>query len=338
MPRAPRVEYAGAVYHIMNRGDGGDKVFWDELDYGLFERRMAEVCGRCGWRLHSWVLMPNHFHWLLETPEANLVAGMKWFMGAYSIAFNGRHGHSGHVFGGRYKAVLIDGDSGDHFARASTYIHLNPARAHLLAGRDAGLDTFIHSSYPSYLQPKSKRREWLCVDRVLGNLGLKDSVAGRRRYADYLNGRVQDLRSRKGREEHKEECKQLRYGWYVGEDTFRDELLARTETSIAGKSRESYNGGVMDLSAEQHVEKYLRKLMKAIGVTDRDLDELPKGAAEKRVLAWAVRRESMMSNAWLAERLRMGVASNMSALVASVTGSPSATILALHKRVQDVKY
>ena len=143
MGRKPRIEYEGAVYHVMNRGDRGGKVFKDRLDFELFLRCTADACERTGWRIHAYALLRNHFHWLLETPEANLVDGMKWFLGAYSQRFNARHGQRGHVFQGRYKAVVIDGRSGDYFETVSTYIHLNPARARLL--RDAAAaDLMMH--------------------------------------------------------------------------------------------------------------------------------------------------------------------------------------------------
>lgn len=120
MARKPRVEYAGAVYHVMNRGDRGGKVFKDKLDYDLFLTATREVCERAGWRIHAWVLMGNHFHWLLETPAANLLSGMKWFLGAYSQRFNARHGQRGHVFQGRYKAVVVESGSGNYFETVST--------------------------------------------------------------------------------------------------------------------------------------------------------------------------------------------------------------------------
>jgi putative transposase len=148
MPRKPRVEYAGAVYHVMNRGDRGGKVFLDKLDYGLFLDKLTEACGRTGWKVHAYVLMPNHFHWLLETPEANLVVGMKWFMGAYTQAFNARHGQRGHVFQGRYKALPVESGAGPYFETVSTYIHLNPARAKLPGVAKAGLEKYAWSSYP----------------------------------------------------------------------------------------------------------------------------------------------------------------------------------------------
>ena len=95
MARKPRIQYAGAVYHVMNRGDRGGKTFRDRLDYDLFLQATGEVCERAGWRLHAYALLPNHFHWLVETPQANLVDGMKWFLGAYSQRFNARHGQRG---------------------------------------------------------------------------------------------------------------------------------------------------------------------------------------------------------------------------------------------------
>ena len=88
MPRKPRIQYEGAVYHVMSRGDRGERICRDGLDYELFLNTVNEVCGRTGWRIHAHVLLANHYHWLLETPEANLVSGMKWFLGAYSQRFS----------------------------------------------------------------------------------------------------------------------------------------------------------------------------------------------------------------------------------------------------------
>ena len=159
----------------MNRGDRGGEVFRDRQDYELFVGATGEVCRRTGWKIHSYVLLPNHFHWLLETPEPNLVAGMKWFLGAYSQRFNARHGQRGHVFQGRYKASMIQTDSGNYFETVSTYVHLNPARAKLLKQEQPDLETYPWSSYPEYIAGKEERPEWLYVRRVLGNMGLEEA-------------------------------------------------------------------------------------------------------------------------------------------------------------------
>lgn len=107
MPRALRHEYPGAVYHVMARGDGGKAIFEGDDDRKAFLFRLGQVCGSHGWRVHAWVLMGNHFHLLLETPEPNLVTGMKWLLGTFSQGRNARRSRRGHVFQGRYKAVPV---------------------------------------------------------------------------------------------------------------------------------------------------------------------------------------------------------------------------------------
>ena len=84
MARPLRFQYPGAVYHVMARGDGGKVVFQTDDDRLVFLKRLEETCGSCGWRVHAWVLMGNHFHLLIETPQPNLVAGMKWLLGVFS--------------------------------------------------------------------------------------------------------------------------------------------------------------------------------------------------------------------------------------------------------------
>jgi REP element-mobilizing transposase RayT len=115
MPRKLRVEYPGAVYHVMNRGDRREAIFKDDADRGLLMTTLGECCGKTGWEVHAYCLMPNHFHMVLETPARNLVAGMKWFFVTYTTRFNRRHKLFGHLFSGRYKAVSVDG-SGSGYA------------------------------------------------------------------------------------------------------------------------------------------------------------------------------------------------------------------------------
>jgi len=90
MGRNPRIEFGGAVYHVMSRGNRQEPVFLDDTDCRVFIDALEEACGRCGWRIHAFALMGNHYHLLLETPEANLVDGMRWLQGTYTKRFNGR--------------------------------------------------------------------------------------------------------------------------------------------------------------------------------------------------------------------------------------------------------
>jgi putative transposase len=111
MARSIRIEYPGAFYHVMARGNRRERIFTDEADRRFFCQTLGETCGRTGWRVHAWVLLSNHYHLMVETPEANLVEGMKWLQNTYTRRFNSRHRLWGRLFGDRYKAILSEGRS-----------------------------------------------------------------------------------------------------------------------------------------------------------------------------------------------------------------------------------
>ena len=115
MARPIRIQYPGAVYHVMARGNHGQVVFGDDTDRKLLLGTLGEACEKTGWRIHAYVLMGNHYHLLVETPEPNLVAGMKWLQGTYTQRYNGRHRFFGHLFQGRYKAVVVDGRQDENY-------------------------------------------------------------------------------------------------------------------------------------------------------------------------------------------------------------------------------
>src|SRR5579864_2065499 len=116
----------------MNRGDLREPIVRDDEDCRRFVATLEEACQRTGWQVHAYCLMPNHFHLVLETPRANLVAGMRWFLGTYTARFNRRHKYFGHLFSGRYKSLLVDGSGNGYLKSLCDYVHLNPARARLL--------------------------------------------------------------------------------------------------------------------------------------------------------------------------------------------------------------
>ena len=117
MARPIRIQYPGAVYHVMARGNHGQKIFADDADRKTFLSALAEACAKTGWRIHAYVLMANHYHLLLQTPEPNLVDGMKWLQGVYTLRHNSRHKVRGHLFQGRYKAIPVEtaDGTGDYF-------------------------------------------------------------------------------------------------------------------------------------------------------------------------------------------------------------------------------
>ena len=105
MARKIRLEYAGAIYHVMNRGDQREAIFKDDKDRECFLETLGECCVKTDWHVHALCLMNNHFHLVVETPKANLVAGMKWFLGTYTGRFNRRHRLFGHLFSGRERVT-----------------------------------------------------------------------------------------------------------------------------------------------------------------------------------------------------------------------------------------
>jgi hypothetical protein len=168
--------------------------------------------------------MLNHFHLVVETPEANLVAGMRWFLSAYTARFNRRHKLFGHLFSGRYKALIVDGSGNGYLQTVCEYVHLNPVRAQLLRPEQK-LWEYVWSSWPQYLKAPEEREAWLRVGRLLGEMRIPaDSVAGR---AELEN----DLERRRGQEQ---DYKGIRRGWCLGGEAFREELLAQAQ-HLAGE-------------------------------------------------------------------------------------------------------
>ena len=134
MARKLRVQYPGAIYHVMNRGDRREPIFNDEKDRLLFLDTLAEACRKTDWQIHAWCLMNNHFHLVVETPKPNLVEGMKWFLGTYTSRFNRRHRLFGHLFSGRYKALVVDGSGNGYLKSVCDYVHkgVGPAQSHVM--------------------------------------------------------------------------------------------------------------------------------------------------------------------------------------------------------------
>ena len=114
----PLFEYPGAMYHVMSRGNRRQDIFLDEVDRHDFLKTLAEACQKTAWEVHAFCLMSNHYHLVLETPNANLVAGMAWLQSTYTIRLNHRHKLIGHVLSGRYKAQLVEG-SGNGYLRTA---------------------------------------------------------------------------------------------------------------------------------------------------------------------------------------------------------------------------
>lgn len=129
MPRPPRLQLAGGVFHVTARGNRKQDIFWDDVDRRAFLAVLEATVAHCRWQCHAYCLMPNHFHLVVETPEPNLSAGVQRLNGKYAQWFNYRHELTGHLFQGRFHSTLVE--SNWHLLELSRYVVLNPARSGL---------------------------------------------------------------------------------------------------------------------------------------------------------------------------------------------------------------
>jgi putative transposase len=323
MPRQVRIEYAGAFYHVMARGDRREDIFDDNLDYRRFLDALSEACGKTGWRVHAYALMGNHYHLVVETPEANLVAGMTWLQGTYTARFNARHQLRGHVFGGRYKAVIVDRESDDYFRCLLDYVHLNPVRAGLVSPR-GGLERYPWTSLDYYLKTPSKREPWQVVEIGLGSAGLRDSAAGRRRF---LAGLEQRARLEKAEEAGLSEIEgqslqsTLRRGWYFGSQAFGERLREVAGNTLESKrANPSYRGKEMKEHGEARAQEILARGLEAVDLHADQLSALPKSDWRKSLIALAIKRETPVKLKWISENLSMGATAGVSRYTAAMAG------------------
>ena len=331
MARQPRIEFEGAVYHVMARGNRGQAIYADDTDRKRWLETLGEACQKTGWRIHAWVIMGNHYHLLLETPEGNLVAGMKWFQGTYTQRYNGRHQTFGHLFQGRYKAVVVDGEEGNYFGVVSTYIHLNPARAGLIRIGRERLAGYRWSSYPLYLKSRRARPGWLETKRVMGDLGLRPTESAG--YEAYMEGRVLELGMKAGREALNRQWRMIRRGWYVGGEGFRARLLKRVKEAMDQGRAESYQGAAKRAHGQSEAEGMLEKGMRVLRLDAGQLARGAKGMAEKQVLTWWLRERTTVGREWICDRLCMGEVSAVTRALRTVRAGGDRNVEQMCKRL-----
>ncbi|MBS3908806.1 MAG: transposase [Actinobacteria bacterium] len=182
MARPLRLEFPGALYHITARGNERKEIYREQEDYILFLKTLSQVVGETGWLLHAYCLMPNHYHLLLETREANLSKGMRQLNGIYTQRFNRKYKRSGHLFQGRYRAILVEKEA--YLLKLCRYVALNPVRAKIVDKPEkwpygsyctyAGLNSssFLHTDYTLSRFGRTKKKAQLAYrDFVAEGIG-----------------------------------------------------------------------------------------------------------------------------------------------------------------------
>lgn len=185
MARPLRIEYEGAFYHVTARGNERRRIFFTKYDYEKFKEYLEGAQDKYGYLLHVYVLMSNHYHLVIETPNANMSKIMHYINGSYTNYINRKRNRSGHLFQGRYKAILVDRDN--YLLELSRYIHLNPVRAKIVERPE----DYSQSSYKSYVFKKKESAVYR--DQILGMIA-NDSKAAPKRYREFVeNGIGNDL-------------------------------------------------------------------------------------------------------------------------------------------------
>jgi putative transposase len=285
------------MYHVMSRGDQRDDIFFNDVDRYDFIKTLAEACLKTDWLVHAFCLMKNHYHLVVETPSANLVAGMAWLQSTYTIRLNNRHKLSGHVLSGRYKAQIVEGSgNGNGYLRtACDYVHLNPVRAGLLAPEERLL-AYPWSSFGLYLAAREQRPAWLRVDRLLGEHGIEqDTPLSRQEFERHMERRRLEEVDPEGLEAFQRD-------WCLGSEAFRKAQLERMEGGLG-----QHHAGELRLeTAQAKAERLVAEELGRLGWSAEDLVRRPKNDPDKLAIAVRLRRETTLTIKAITARVHLG--------------------------------
>ena len=212
MSRKPRVQYEDAFYHVIVRGNQQQKVFMEDEDFRQYIDRLKSYQKRYDFTLYAYVLMSNHVHLLLEQKQTPLSRIMQGVQQSYTMYYNAKYGKTGHLFQGRYKAIICDQDS--YMLELIRYIHLNPVRAEIVKHPS----DYEWSSHPAYLAGKPS--DWIQVERPLSFINQDKEKA----IAHYKAFIADGLKIG-----HREELYQLREQCYLGDEEFIEEAIGRVK-------------------------------------------------------------------------------------------------------------
>jgi REP element-mobilizing transposase RayT len=294
------VQYEGARYHIINRGNYRKDLFLTHKTDQAFTEVMLEACERYHWTLHAYVLMNNHYHLCVETPNANLSDGMHWLQSTFANKFSRFSGERGHVFQGRYKSLIIEREFG--LLNVVDYIHLNPVRAGVLPVSQ--LKEYSNSSFPRYFT-KYRHRSLRCEDFLAEAGGLSPTPGGMRSYHKRLKLIMED-----SPQERERLFKDLSRGWYIGSKQGKDQLSTKVEQGTAKASVDAK----FELESIR-TEKLLKACLKRLGKNQKDIEGDNKSAQWKLAIASLVKTSTGIKNPQLCAYLNLGHPATMSKLV-----------------------
>lgn len=315
MPRALRLEFEHASYHLINRGNYRAPIFADPDTKRAFLRCLDETCRKTHWVVHAWCLMSNHYHLAATTPDANLSAGMHALQTTFATRFNVFRNERGHVFQNRFKSLAVE--DGDALGSVCHYIHLNPVRAGLCPADE--LHRYPWTSL-AWIVEAENRPAWFDPVPALRHAGgLSDIPTDHLRYRHYLSWLAED----------KPEQKRLRFdrmcrGWAVGTPEFARRLITEAQ-ELQGDVRRLISD--MRAEYEAHWQAELDALLRRLDRTLADLHASGKSAEWKVALAAALKSRTTVTNRWLSQHLHLGNRHEIGRKVAAWRRSPDPELL-----------
>lgn len=301
MARKLRIEFEGAIYHVLNRGNYRRDLFTNAGEAQAFVATLQETVKIYGWRLHAYAVMRNHYHLAVQTPQPNLKEGMHWLQSTFATRFNRLHGERGHLFQGRYQALLVEDDAA--LTRLVNYIHLNPVRAGIVSPEHVA--TFRWSSLGGFV--RGAGFEGLSAEDWLRAMGLSDTDGGWQSYVERLHQLALDPA-----EQERLGFGAMSRGWAIGTQGWKKTVakdhatLALTPGLAAAEAR---------TLREASWQARLNAVLAKEGRTSEELREARRSAPWKLELAVSVRDSCGASAAWLGEAMHLGKSDSVRSLL-----------------------
>jgi putative transposase len=293
MARPLRIEFPGAVYHVTSRGNEKRPIFKNDRDRKTFLAFLGETAKRFGWSVTAWVLMSNHFHLVLQTPAPNLSRGMHWLNGSYAGWFNHEHRRWGHLFGGRFKAFLVEKET--YFTEVLRYVVLNPVRA----GLATAPENYRWSSYRSTAGIEAAP-DWLDVNAALMPFA-PDTELAQAYYREFVAAKVGS-----------DDClwDELINGIYLGTEPWAKKMRKAVET----KPRSTDHPRLQRTVGRPKMHEVVAAVARAANVAASAIRET-RGSCLRRLVAWIGWHEGLVTLRTIAASLRLRSEGHISGLI-----------------------